>query len=64
MQGVLVSQIEQPAPVVLRALEHDRHRLLDSHIGCPQVLERAEHVVVPEGRKREDVDSSIRSRPT
>src|SRR5262249_13759647 len=57
MQRVLVSQVEQPASVVLAALEHDCDRLLDSsirlHGGCPQVVKRAEDVVVPQGRKRE-----------
>ena len=57
VDGILVSHVEQPAPVELEALAHDLDGLLYSrigrHAGRAQVIERAEHVVVPERRKRE-----------
>ena len=54
---VSMSNVEQPAPVGLAPIAHGRKRLLDlalrPHPGRAQIVERTEHVVVPERRKRE-----------
>ena len=52
-----MSHVEQPAPTGLAALVHERDGLVDArirlHAGRTQIVERPEHVVVPERRKRE-----------
>src|SRR5437773_6061114 len=57
VQGVLVSHVEQPVPVPLATLADGRDGFLDSRVGLgashAQIVERAEHVIVPERGKGE-----------
>src|SRR5690242_2353627 len=57
VKSVLVSHVEQPPPVRLPTLAHDRESLVDSRVRlgarCAEIVQRAQHVVVPKGRKRE-----------
>src|SRR5829696_5712558 len=57
MKRVAVSHVESPAAIWLAAVAHERDGLIDVavrlHAGRAQIVERAQHVIVPECRKRE-----------
>ena len=52
-----MKEVEGPAAVLVAALNHDFDGLIDAAVGfdscIPQIIESAQDVVVPKGRKRE-----------
>src|SRR5579884_3116290 len=52
-----MNQVQRPPPVLMPPRNHDIHRLTDPrvrpHSRTPQIIEAAQHIVMPKRRKRE-----------